>query len=68
MYTDEDATVGVIVEVNCETDFVAKTDNFAELRQRCGQAHRAKANPADVDALLAQKFVDDESKTIARTW
>ena len=27
-YTNEDATVGVIVEVNCETDFVAKTDNF----------------------------------------
>ena len=55
---------GVIVEVNCETDFVAKTDNFMNFANNVAK-HIAKANPADVDALLAQKFVDDESKTIA---
>ena len=27
-YVSDDASVGVIVEVNCETDFVANTDNF----------------------------------------
>ena len=63
-YTNEDATVGVIVEVNCETDFVAKTDNFLNFANNVAK-HIAKENPADVDALLAQKFVDDESKTIA---
>ena len=63
-YTNEDATVGVIVEVNCETDFVAKTDNFLNFANNVAK-HIAKANPADVDALLAQKFVDDETKTIA---
>ncbi len=54
---------GVIVEVNCETDFVAKTDNFMAFANNVAK-HIAKADPADVDALMAQKFVDDESKTI----
>ena len=54
---------GVIVEVNCETDFVAKTDNFQAFANNVAK-HIAKANPADVEALMAQKFVDDESKTI----
>ena len=55
---------GVIVEVNCETDFVAKTDNFQAFANNVAN-HIAKADPADVDTLMAQKFVDDESKTIA---
>ena len=55
---------GVIVEVNCETDFVAKTDNFINFANNVAK-HIAKANPADVDELMAQKFVDDETKTIA---
>ena len=54
---------GVIVEVNCETDFVAKTDNFLAFANNVAK-HIAKADPADVEALMAQKFVDDESKTI----
>ncbi len=55
---------GVIVEVNCETDFVAKTDNFMSFANNVAK-HIAKADPADVDALMAQKFVDDETKTIS---
>lgn len=55
---------GVIVEVNCETDFVAKTDNFMNFANNVAK-HIAKANPADVDELMNQKFVDDESKTIS---
>jgi elongation factor Ts len=63
-YISEDGTVGVIVEVNCETDFVAKTDNFVNFCNNVAK-HIAKANPADVDALLIQAFVDDASKTVA---
>ena len=63
-YISEDGTVGVIVEVNCETDFVAKTDNFISFCNNVAK-HIAKANPADVDALLIQAFVDDASKTVA---
>ena len=62
-YITDDAKVGVVVEVNCETDFVAKTDNFINFSKNVAK-HIALANPADVDALMSQKFVDDETKTI----
>ncbi|MDD6142347.1 MAG: translation elongation factor Ts [bacterium] len=62
-YITDDASVGVVVEVNCETDFVAKTDNFINFSKNVAK-HIALANPADVDTLMAQKFVDDETKTI----
>ena len=55
---------GVIVEVNCETDFVAKTDNFKAFANNVAK-HIAKANPASVEEMLEQKFVDDETKTIS---
>ena len=45
-------TVGAMIEVNCETDFVAKNDEFKELCQGLAQLV-AEAKPADVDALLA---------------
>ena len=63
-YISEDGTVGVIVEVNCETDFVAKADNFVNFCNNVAK-HIAKANPADVDTLLTQAFVDDASKTVS---
>lgn len=52
---------GAIVEVNCETDFVAKTDNFKALVSAIAQ-HIVKTNPADVDALLASEM---DGKTVA---
>lgn len=54
---------GALVEVNCETDFVANTDNFKNFANAVAK-HVALANPADLDELMKQKFVDDESKTI----
>jgi len=62
-YVTDDAQIGVIVEVNCETDFVANTDNFKDFCAKIAH-HIAKANPADVDTLLTQAFVDDTAKTI----
>ena len=55
--------VGVIVEVNCETDFVAKTDAFKELVHNIAK-QIAKKNPADVAELMAQTYVEDEAMTI----
>ena len=54
---------GALVEVNCETDFVANTDNFKNFANAVAK-HVALANPADLDELMKQKFVDDASKTI----
>jgi len=48
-----DGSVGVLVEVNCETDFVAKTADFQSLLKDVA-LHVATAAPADLAALLAQ--------------
>ena len=48
--TSDDRKVGVVVEVNAETDFVAKNDSFMEFVKACAQTVIEK-NPADVEAL-----------------
>ncbi len=63
-YVCKECMTGALVEVNCETDFVAKTDKFQNLVKDIAR-QIVVANPADVDALMAQKFVDDESKTVS---
>ncbi len=47
-----DSSVGAMIEVNCETDFVAKNDEFIELTDGLAELV-AKTNPADVAALEA---------------
>lgn len=51
-YVSEDGKLGVLLEVNCETDFVAKTDQFRDFVKKIAK-QIADANPADVDALMA---------------
>ena len=41
---------GALVELNCETDFVAKSDEFVEVAQQIADA-AAQAQPADAEAL-----------------
>ena len=59
-YVTEDGKIGAIVEVNCETDFVGKNENFQALAKAIA-AQVVTGNPADVDALLASKI---DGKTI----
>ena len=47
-----DGKLGSIIEVNCETDFVAKNDDFLKLAKDCAELV-ASQNPADVAALSA---------------
>ena len=51
-YVTDDHKVGAIVEVNCETDFVAKNDDFKALVNSVAKLVVEK-NPADVDELMA---------------
>jgi elongation factor Ts len=53
--------VGVVLEVNTETDFVASNDEFKSFVNKAAEIV-AKTNPADVDALLASK--GDDGKTV----
>ncbi|MBQ3538061.1 MAG: elongation factor Ts [Clostridia bacterium] len=57
-----DDKAGVLVELNCETDFVAKGAPFVELSAKVAKTVLA-AKPADVEALLATKAVDSD-KTV----
>lgn len=54
---------GVLVEINSETDFVAKNDKFQDFVKQIAD-HVLQKNPANIEELMAQPFVGDASKTI----
>jgi len=56
----KDNKSGVILEVNSETDFVAKNDAFKEFAQELAELIIAE-NPADVDAFMAVKTKDGQT-------
>jgi elongation factor Ts len=60
---NHDGRIGVLVEVNCETDFVARNDIFKELVKDLAM-HIAASDPVDVDELLDQPFVKDPGQTV----
>ena len=62
-YISDDKKVGAIVEVNCETDFVSRGDDFKAFVASIAK-QVATQDPKDVEDLLAQKYVEDESITV----
>ena len=54
-----DGNAGALVEINCETDFVAKGEPFVNLSKKVVKTVVA-AKPVDLEALLATKVVDSE--------
>lgn len=61
--TSADAKSGVIVEVNCETDFVAKDDNFQSFADAVAD-RVLNSDAADVEALMAMPLHEGEDTTI----
>ncbi|MCH5297974.1 MAG: elongation factor Ts [Ruminococcus sp.] len=61
--TTDDLSVGVVIEVNAETDFVAKNDSFMDFVKTCANTV-IEQNPADVEALLALTATGSD-KTVA---
>lgn len=68
----DDNSAGVLLELKCETDFVAKGDKFMVVADALA-AHVAKSAPADLEALLAseieagktvQAYVDEANATL----
>ena len=53
-----DGKVAAVVEVNCETDFVAKNDDFIAFAKNVAETV-AKNNPADVEALSGMALAND---------
>lgn len=61
---DEDARAGVLVEVNCETDFVAKNENFRAFVDQILSHIGATGGADSLEALLAQDFSGDQGQTL----
>ena len=62
-YISEDGKVGSVVEVNAETDFVSANDEFKSFVADVAK-QIALNNPANVEELLAQKSISDDTKTV----
>jgi elongation factor Ts len=56
-YIAADGKSGAVVEVNCETDFVAKNDDFMAFAKNVAETV-AKQDPADIEALLGMKLAN----------
>ena len=58
-YIHTGAKLGVLVEVNCESDFVAKTENFQQfvknIAMHIAAANPMGLNPEDVDSVVVEK-------------
>ncbi len=62
-YVHQDSRIGVLVELWCQTDFVARNSMFQKLAHEIA-LQIAAMNPKDLDELLEQQYIRDPSKTI----
>jgi elongation factor Ts len=62
-YVHGNKKVGSMVGLLCETDFVARGDDFRSLVHDISM-HVAAMNPKDINELLGQPFIKDQSMTI----
>lgn len=62
-YVHKGSRIGAMVEVACETDFVAKTDDFKKLAHNVAM-QVASMSPKDVKELLGQVYIFDDKKTV----
>jgi len=64
-YLSGDAKAGALVELNCETDFVAKNDDFVAFAQALAELVATK-NPADMAALLAMPGIEAQRQALVQ--
>lgn len=60
----EDGRVGVLLEVNCQTDFVARNDAFKALVSNLA---KQAVTASSVDELLSQPYIENKDLTVAET-
>ena len=62
-YVHNEARVGAMVHLACETDFVARTDEFKKLARELAM-QVAAMNPATVEELLEQEYIRDPERKV----
>jgi elongation factor Ts len=65
-YVSDDQKLAAMVEINCETDFVAKEEGFVDFAATVAKTI-AEHDPDDIDALLALSLTDGKADTIGQT-
>ena len=62
-YVHGGGKIGGLVKISCETDFVARTDEFKNLAHEVAMQVSAM-NPKDVSELLKQEYIRDNTMTV----
>lgn len=62
-YIHHNKKIGVLLEIFCETDFVANNSDFQELGNNIAM-HIASMKPENLEGLLKQEYVMSQDKTI----
>jgi len=62
-YVHATGKIASMVELFCETDFVARTDDFKKLAQELA-LQAAATDPKDAEELLNQEYIREPSKTV----
>lgn len=62
-YLHPTGRLGVLLDLRCETDFVAKSDNFKDLAHALAM-QIASMYPEDVKELMSQDYIKDSSKKV----
>lgn len=62
-YIHQNGKIGSLVEILCETDFVAKNEIFKNLAHDIAM-QIAAMSPKDIDSLLSQEYIKDQTLTI----
>ncbi|MEK7578422.1 MAG: elongation factor Ts [Patescibacteria group bacterium] len=62
-YIHANGKVGVLVKLLCETDFVARTEQFKELGHELAM-HIAAMSPINIDIFLSQDYIRDQDMTV----
>ncbi len=63
-YVHGNGTMGVLLELNCETDFVARNEEFKVLAYDLAM-HIAATNPVSLSTLLPEPFVKNPDETVS---
>jgi elongation factor Ts len=64
--TSADGATGALVEVNCETDFVARTPEFQRLVEQVAQRVLAQGSEADVESLVSEAIAKTGENVVVR--
>lgn len=63
-YISSDRKNGAIVELSCETDFVARTDDFRNFAQSLAEQAAKEKAPSSVDDFASRKFTAGDGETV----